>query len=401
MNKEKLIAIRDTVRSELEAANKFWLDHGMDKVNGGVYTCLDREGNVYTTDKCVWMQGRCGWTYSYLCNMYGARPEWLAAAKSCLDFMEEHCINHGKGDRLYFSVTADGQPLRHRRYFYSETFYSMANAEYYGATGEQVYLDRALWAYERYWNLWHGETDPVGIPPKFFPETRQMRAFGHPMICLNMTSILMRVDPTRREFYSARARACVEEIIRYHVHPELEAVLENVALDGSFIPETTLGRLVNPGHDIEGGWFLLEYARATGDSAAAEWAEKIFNWAYKLGYDSEYGGVLYFKDILGYPPEAYEHDMKLWWVHNEVIISALMLYKDTKNEKYLDIFYEIFDYHEKYFADPEFGECYGYLRRDGKPTEPAAKGSTFKGPFHYQRMLTMVDKMITELVGND
>lgn len=394
--KQKLSNIQRIIRDELETSNEFWLKHGMDTVNGGVYTCLDRTGKVYTTDKSVWMQGRCGWTYAYLCNMYGARPEWLAASKSCIDFLEEHCINKEKGNRLYFLVTADGKPLRHRRYFYSETFYSMANAEYYGATGEKEYLDRALWAYERYWDLWHGAEDPVGLPPKI--ETRQMRAFGLPMICLNMTSILMRVDPSRRDYYLSRARECVDEIFKYHVHPELKAVLENVALDGSFMPENTLGRLVNPGHDIEGVWFLLEFARATKDKALVAKAEEIFNWAYELGYDHEYGGILYFKDVLGYPPEAYEHDMKLWWVHDETLISSLMLYKDTGKKKYLDIFYEIFEYHEKHFADHEYGECYGYLRRDGKPTEPACKGSTFKGPFHFQRMLTMVDHMISELL---
>jgi N-acylglucosamine 2-epimerase len=211
----------------------------------------------------------------------------------------------------------------------------------------------------------------------------------------------MRVDPTRRDFYMERAQACVDEIFKYHVHSELKAVLENVALDGSFIPDTTLGRLVNPGHDIEGVWFLLEFARQKGDRELVARAEEIFNWAYDLGYDHEYGGMLYFKDILGYPPEAFEHDMKLWWVHNEIIISALMLYRDTGKREYLDIFYEIFDYNEKYFMDREYGECYGYLRRDGKPTEPPCKGSTFKGPFHLPRMLTMVDKMITEILERE
>ncbi|MBQ7100487.1 MAG: N-acylglucosamine 2-epimerase, partial [Clostridia bacterium] len=60
-------------------------------------------------------------------------------------------------------------------------------------------------------------------------------------------------------------------------------------------------------------------------------------------------------------------------------------------------FYMTFDYCMKVFYDKEFGEWYGYLRRDGKPTMPPCKGSTFKGPFHLPRMLVMVDKMIDEL----
>ena len=127
--KSKLLESRTWIREELERCIGFWLNNGMDPVNGGVYTCLDREGKVFSTDKSVWMQGRCGWIFSWLCHLYGAKDEWLQAAKSCLDFMEAHCINREAGDRMYFTVTADGRPLRQRRYCFSEAFYAMANAE--------------------------------------------------------------------------------------------------------------------------------------------------------------------------------------------------------------------------------------------------------------------------------
>ena len=123
----------------------------------------------------------------------------------------------------------------------------------------------------------------------------------------------------------------------------------------------------------------------------------MFNNAFNAGWDKEYGGLLYFVDALGLPPEAYEHDMKLWWPHNETIISSLMLYRDTGNEEYLEKFYKTYDYAIEHFYDAEYGEWYGYLRRDGKPTMPSTKGSTFKGPFHLPRMLCMVDKLISEI----
>ena len=97
MKKEKLTAYRSWIRSELKKSINFWLNNGMDKVNGGVYTCLDRKGEIYSTDKSVWMQGRCGWIFAYLCHVYGVREEWLTASKSCLDFMEAHCINREAG----------------------------------------------------------------------------------------------------------------------------------------------------------------------------------------------------------------------------------------------------------------------------------------------------------------
>lgn len=398
MDREKFLAEREWVRSELATVVDFWLKHGMDPVYGGVYTCLDRTGKIYSTDKSVWMQGRCGWMFAHMCNVYGVKKEWLDASKSCLDFMEAHCINRAAGDRMYFTVTEDGQPLRQRRYFFSEAFYASANAEYYGVTGDKECLERARRAYNLYWDLAHGGTDPVGMGPKTIPETRSGRAFGQPMIILNVISILLRVDPEHKAEYEDRAQQCVDEIFKYFVKPDLKCLLENVAPDGTPRLNYTEGRTVNPGHDIEGVWFILEHARRTGDTSLIPKAAQIFDWAIELGWDKEYGGLLYFVDCLGLPPEAYEHDMKLWWPHNEILIASMMLYRDTKDEKYLDWFYKTLDYCKEHFSDPEYGEWYGYLRRDGKPTMPSTKGSTFKGPFHLPRCLIQVDQMMGEIL---
>ena len=397
---QELKSYRDWIQGELRACVDFWLAHGMDKEHGGVYTCLDRTGQIYSTDKSVWMQGRCGWTFSYLCHVYGTRKQWLEAAKSCIDFLEDHCVNHDAGGRLYFTVTAEGKPLRQRRYCFSEGFYALANAEYYGVTGEREHLERARRAYEMIWQLNRGLiADPTGMGPKTIPETRSGRALADPMIYLNITSVLRRVDPDRAALYDERAAICAGEIFKYHVKPELRCTLESVDMEGD--PELwyTDGRKVNPGHDIECVWFLLEYANRIGDKKLHDGAEQIFNWAIEAGWDEEYGGLLYFLDCQKKPPEAYEHDMKLWWPHNEILISSLMLYRDTGDEKYLDWFRKDMDYCKAHFADPANGEWYGYLRRDGLPTMPPTKGSTFKGPFHLPRSLIMCDTMLGQLLG--
>ena len=399
MDRQRFIDERKWICSQLDTVADFWLKNGMDKVHGGVYTCLDRKGKIYSTDKSVWMQGRCGWMFAHLCHVYGVKEEWLAASKSCLDFMEAHCINREAGDRMYFTVTEDGQPLRQRRYYYSEAFYASANAEYYGITGDKQCLERARRAYNLYWDLAHGAQDPVNMGPKTIPETRTGRSFGLPMIILNVISILLRVDPEHKAEYEDRAQQCVDEIFKYFVKPELKCVLENVGPNGEIRTNFTEGRIVNPGHDIEGVWFMLEHAKRTGDKELVAKAAEIFDWAIEAGWDKEYGGLLYFIDCLGNPPEAYEHDMKLWWPHNEILIASMMLYRDTGDEKYLDWFYTTLDYCKEHFADEEYGEWYGYLRRDGKPTMPSTKGSTFKGPFHLPRCLILVDQMMGEILG--
>ncbi|MCI8366554.1 MAG: N-acylglucosamine 2-epimerase [Eggerthellaceae bacterium] len=398
---ERLKLERDWIRQQLETCIGFWLEHGMDPVNGGVYTCLDREGNVYSTDKSVWMQGRCAWTFSYLCHVYGTRPEWLEAAKSCLDFLEDHCINHEAGGRLYFTVTAEGKPLRQRRYCFSEGFYCIANAEYYGITGEEEHLARARRAYQMIYNLNNGLIeDPTGLGPKTIAETRTGRALGDPMIFLNIISIMRRVDPAHTEEYDRHAKECTDAIVNLHYHPELGCTLESVAPDGT--PELwyTAGRVVNPGHDIECSWFMMDEANYRGDEELHATAEAIFRQAIEAGWDKEFGGLLYFIDAKGLPPEAYEHDMKLWWPHNETMIAASKAFRDTGDDYYVNWLFKTLDYCHEFFADEEYGEWYGYLRRDGKPTMPPTKGSTFKGPFHVPRALCMTEQVITEILGD-
>ncbi|MGN1419759.1 MAG: AGE family epimerase/isomerase [Acutalibacteraceae bacterium] len=401
MEKEYLLETQKWVKEELERCLDFWLKNGEDKVNGGVYTCLDRKGEIYSTDKSVWMQGRCAWIFAHLCNVYGKNEQWLSFSRSCLDFMEEHCINKNAGRRMYFTVTADGKPLRQRRYCFSESFYCIANAEYYMATDEKIRLERAREAYHLIYGLNHGMKDPTGLGAKTVEETRKCRALADPMIFLNTTEIMRKADSENKDLYDKYSAQCVHDILSYHHKPLLGCTLETVGTDGKFLSDVSVGRVVNPGHDIECSWFLMQEANRTKNKELYDKALEIYRLAFEGGWDKEYGGLLYFRDCLGKPPEAYEHDMKLWWPHNEILIASLMAYRDTGDEYYIKNFKKTLDYCKTYFSDPQYGDWYGYLRRDGKPTEPACKGSTFKGPFHLPRMLIMLDQMIDEITAKN
>ena len=118
----------------------FWLTNGLDKEHGGVYTCLDRDGKLMDTTKSVWFQGRFGFITAYAYNHIEKNPAWLEASKSCIDFIINHCTN--EDGRMYFEVTADGTPLRMRRYLFSECFAAIAMSEYSIASGKQEYAEK-------------------------------------------------------------------------------------------------------------------------------------------------------------------------------------------------------------------------------------------------------------------
>lgn len=375
----------------------FWIKYGADNKNGGIYTCLDRNGNIYSTDKGVWMQGRTGYTYYNLINEYGYNSSWMEIADSCSKFLDEHCIDQQDG-RMYFTVTAEGKPLRKRRYFFSECFYVLIKILQYKVKKDDEALFQARKYYDFLMSMYvNPASDPYKITPKTIAETRETRALGGPMILLNITNVLIEIDSVNKEKYACIAKQLIKDIFTFR-HEKTGLMLEGRLADGSFYFDSATGRIVNPGHSIELSWFLADTANLLGDRELLKQAEDIFIKAYNFGKDEEFGGILYFKDIEGKPVEAYEHDMKLWWVHTEAITATIKFYDYTGDEKYLSMFKEFYEYANKHFADPEFGEWYGYLRRDGRPTEPACKGHTYKGPFHLIRMLVESEKILKKYI---
>lgn len=384
---EKWNAYKEKFSKELfDNVVPFWLQYGVDETYGGMYTSLDRTGEIYSTDKSVWMQGRAAYTFAYLYNRLRKDEQFLKVSKSCLDFIEKYCID-GDG-RMFFSVTKDGLPLRKRRYWFSESFYIIACAEYFKATGEEKYLQTAKKFYRLIWDIYQDPSaDPYKITPKSYASTRATKSLACPMILLNVTHIMRETDESETRVYDENARALIAEIERDFYKPDLHILLETVGLNGEIIDESAPCRVVNPGHDIECAWFLLDEGAYFQDEHILRLAKRIFDDAIANGWDKEYDGIKYFVDYKGLPVEAYEHDMKLWWPHNEGVIASLKLYQTFGEEQYLQWFERLTDYAFTHFSDPAYGEWFGYLRRDGQPTQPPCKGHMYKGPFHVLRML--------------
>ncbi len=287
-----------------ESCIPFWLNNAQDKEYGGILNCVDRTGKVYSEDKSVWMQGRCGWMFSYIYNNIDKKQEYLDFAKSCIDFATNNCID--KDGRMFFTVTREGKPLRKRRYWFSETFYIIANAEYYMATKDSSYLETAIKYFDFVYGMYKDPTtDPFKITPKSYSEKRNTKTLANPMIMLNVSAIMRDADPDNLEKYNSIITGLIEDI-KCFSKDEFNAMFENInAEDNSVILNSSPCRVINPGHDIECAWFLLEEAIKRNDNDLQTFAETVFNRAFELGWDEEFGGISYFKDVLGLPVEAY------------------------------------------------------------------------------------------------
>lgn len=367
----------------------FWMKYGLDTENGGVYTCVDRNGELMDTTKSVWFQGRFAYTCCFAYNNIEHRQEWLDAAKQTIDFIEAHCFDTDR--HMFFEVTADGKPLRKRRYVFSESFAAIAMAEYSKATGDRTYAEKAMQIFRE---MRKRLTTPGLLEPKYLP-TVEMKGHSITMILINVANVLKQVidDPELDE----QTDQSLESLINNFAHPEFKALLETVGPNGEFI-DSINGRLINPGHCIETSWFLMDVAERRGDKKLLEFALQILDWSWDWGWDKEFGGIINFRDCKGYPQQDYSQDMKFWWPQTEAIIANLYAYKLTGDEKYLKRHRQISEWTYAHFPDYEYGEWYGYLHRDGSVAQ-AAKGNIFKGPFHIPRMMIRSFMLCNEILA--
>ena len=356
----------------------FWMKYGLDRENGGVYTCVDRDGSLMDTTKSVWFQGRFAFICSFAYNNVEKNQEWLDAAKSTLEFIEKHCFD--EQGHMYFSVTAEGKPLRKRRYVFSETFAAIAMSEYALATGDQHWAKRAIQVFE---DTQRFLATPGFLPAKFEADVK-LQGHSIVMILINVGSCIRKVvdDPKLTQ----QIDESIEKLKKYFIHPEFKCLLETVGENGEFI-DTNMTRTINPGHCIETSWFIMEEAKLRGwDKPMFDLALQVFDWSWDWGWDKQYGGIINFRDCKNLPSQDYSQDMKFWWPQCETIIASLYAYLGTGDEKYLYRHERISEWTYAHFPDAEYGEWYGYLHRDGTVAQPA-KGNLYKGPFHIPRMM--------------
>jgi N-acylglucosamine 2-epimerase len=373
---EELAALyRDAL---LEDVIPFWERHSVDWEEGGYFSCLDREGKVYDTDKFMWLQARQVWTFAMLYNRWEQRESWLEVAANGARFLLEHGMD--EGGNWYFSLNREGWPLIQPYNIFSDCFAAMAFSQYALATGDERSKEVALRTYE---NIWRRKDSPKGQYSKVFPGTRPLKTLAIPMILANLTLEMAWMLPD--DMLEGSIEASLQEVMTLFLDGERGLLYENVAPDGGHV-DCFEGRLINPGHGIEAMWFIMDIARRRGDQELVEEAVDVVLNTLDWAWDEEYGGIYYFMDALGRPPLQLEWDQKLWWVHLETLVALAMGYRLTGQEACWEWYQRVHEYAWPRFSDPTYGEWFGYLNRRGE-VYLNLKGGKWKGCFHVPRAL--------------
>lgn len=368
-------------RELLDHVIPFWMEHSMDKVDGGYFNCLDRFGNVFDTDKFMWLQAREIWTFATLYHSQEAKPEWLEMAKHGADFIEKH--GRDADGNWYFSFSQAGEPLVQPYNIFSDCFAAMAFAALYKADPQERY---AKIARETFQHILMRQDNPKGKYNKAYPGTRNLKSFSLPMILSNLSLEMEHL--LDRDTVDELLRTVIDEVMDIFYQQDSGLILEHIHVDGSF-SDSFEGRLVNPGHTLEAMWFMMDLGVRLNDKQLIERATAIALHSLEYGWDKEFGGIFYFMDILNKPQQQLEWDQKLWWVHLEALVCMAKGYQLTGRKECAIWFEKLHEYTWAHFRDPEFGEWFAYLNRRGEVLLPL-KGGKWKCCFHVPRALLQV-----------
>jgi len=365
----------------LDRVMPFWMEKSIDSEFGGYFTCLERDGEVFDTDKFVWLQGREVWMLATLCNKVEKRREWLDAAIQGAEFLKKH----GHDGRLnwYFALDREGHPLVEPYNIFSYTFAVIAFGQLSIATGNREYAEIA----KKTFDIVLSKVDnPKGRWSKAAPGARALKSFALPMILCN---VALEIEPLLdKDFLDKTIQTCVHEVMDVFYRPELGLIVEHLGTDNQLV-DCMDGRQLNPGHAIEAMWFIMDLGKRLGDPVLIEKAKNIALAEAEYGWDKQYGGIFYFMDRLSRPLQQLEWDQKLWWVHIETLITMIKGYELTGDARCLEWFERVHDYVWSHFMDPEYPEWYGYLNRRGEVLL-TLKGGKWKGCFHVPRGLMQV-----------
>ncbi|MDD5727496.1 MAG: AGE family epimerase/isomerase [Victivallales bacterium] len=376
----------------LENVIPFWENHCPDRDFGGYFTSLDRDGSVYDTTKYMWMQWRIVYMFGELYMTGYGRPEWLEIARNGFDFL--YAKGRDANGSYYFALNREGDPVTAPYNIYSDCFAAMGAAVLYRAAGDAKYRQAAEAAMNRYLARMD---NPKGRWEKNLPGKPHYLALGHYMMLANLGLLMDSCLETAA--YSEVLANAVATVMSKFRNPQSGLMFENIRPDGSFDLNSCEGRMLNPGHVLEAMWFILNYyeREQAAPERIAQVAE-IIKTTLDFGWDREHGGIFYFMDALGKPHLELQWDMKLWWVHNEALVACLYAGKMTGDPVFFDWFKRLDAWTWQHFPDPEYGEWFGYLNRQGQATH-MLKGGKWKTFFHLPRCLLVSLRLMKEIKG--
>jgi mannobiose 2-epimerase len=396
--KEKLVLLKKEIKENLTAnLLPYWSTKMIDTVNVGFYGRVDSEEKVYPdAEKGGILNARLLWTFSSAFRVLGD-SSYLHLANRAKDYIMTYFIDREYGGG-YRTVKANGDPGDTRKHILTESYFIYAFAEYYRATGDKSVLDEAIKIFdliekyaldkeyngyfEVYTRDWQRSRDRL-LNEKSDRDEKTMITHLHLV-----------------EAYAGLYRVWPDKRMAERLRNVLEVFNDKIVDKKSFHTIYFLDREWNAtteidsyGHDIEGSWLMVEAARLLKDPKFIEEVEEL---SIKVA-DAAAEGLQPDGSLLTEKDKASGHivTIRSWWEQAETIVGYLNAFEITRNEKYLDMAVNGWNYTKKHFVDYTNGGWYSLVNEKGEPAG-RDKANYWTCPYHNGRMCMEVIERIKE-----
>ncbi|MGJ5815342.1 AGE family epimerase/isomerase [Paludibaculum fermentans] len=373
----------------------FWYPQSLDRKYGG-YTINHGPDGQSKGDapKMIVTQARMVWLFARAARAgYGDRKQMLAAAEHGYQFLTTKMWDTKDGG-FYWEVDVTGEKkTRPKKHMYGESFALYAISEYAQASSRKDVLAFATKVFDLFEKKAHDAKH--GGYRETFEEDWTPSPAGEPgymgvdssVKLMNTHLHLMEAMTT---FYRASRLPLARERLLELMTIESNAVVrkdvgscsDQYQLDWTPIREGG-GARSSYGHDLENIWLLVDAAEAAQVpvSPMMDLFRSNFAYSLKYGWDEKDGGFWDWGPFLQ-PATARR---KTWWVEAEALVSALTMFKLTKDPLYWGIFEKTWDFTNRHQIDWVHGEWWPAVSE--RLESSGDKANAWKAGYHNGRAM--------------
>ena len=385
----------------------FWYPATLDRTNGGYIINHDAAGKPNPGgSKGIVTQARQLWLFSRLARGgYHDSQQMAEAADHGFAFLRDKMWDPQHGGFVWEVDVSGTNVIRPGKSIYGQSFGLYALSEYARVSNSKAALDLAnelftlfeKHAYDRQFGGYRESFNPdwsmlpagQGGYLSVTPDLKLMNTHLH---------LLESVTTYYRATQSQTALQRLGELIIIESSSVLRKKL-NVCTDKyerNWTPRLDAEKhwnRVSYGHILENIWLLADACRALDSSPypLVDLFRDLWTYGLKYGYDAKYGGFW----ASGPFDAAADDRRKVWWVQAEAIVSALCMYRLTKDARYWDVFIKTYDFIDKYQTDWKSGEWHESVAPDLKPN--GAKAHIWKAGYHNGRAMIECLEVLREM----
>ncbi len=383
------------VREELQDnILPYWLS--VLEPSGGCFPEVSASGAVDTSaPRGAILGARVVWAFSAAYHALG-RPVYLDAARRACRYFTDHFVDPVNGG-VYWSLSGSGEPLDTKKQLYSQGFAIYGLSEYYRASGdgdalqaavslfrtvEEHFRDRRFGGYREALSSSFGPLEDLSLSAHDINAPKTMNSHLH---VLEAYANLYSVWPD--EALGACVRELLDIVCGRIMGPDGHLRLYFTD-DWAVIPGA-----VSYGHDIETAWLSSECARTLGDAeflGRVERASRLMASAGNEGLRPD-GSMIY--ETL---PDGSSDASRQWWVQAETVVGNLWAWKHWGDTGGYGRSAACWEYIRRNLSDREGGEWFWAVNPDGTPDLSSPKAGFWKCPYHNTRMCLQVMSLLGE-----